>query len=281
MDFDNPWAGVTMGAFCCDKPNIFDGMVFFAFQKTADGNGESYGSEVFLMRSRDLLRLHEEGRPEEASWETLPHGERGLQTPRGLLLGEEPHLVQLAGARLLCFWRTELGCFDYRLSQDYGETWQGGQTPQPLTYTSTFSFHSSLSGLELTAGRKPVQKVRGAVERNTELVEDSASYLQSEEFRKLITDDQNVMRNPRGAFTPIALRDGHVALLYYNNGLTDKMGYVGRLVVWLSLARREEAGLSWAQPEIAIWWDGIQLDNRYQSWPASSRVGRKKRRLFH
>ena len=35
-----------MGAFCCDKPTVIDGMVYFAFQKTADGNGESYGSEV-------------------------------------------------------------------------------------------------------------------------------------------------------------------------------------------------------------------------------------------
>ena len=84
-----------MGAFCCDKPSIIDGMVFFAFQKTADGNGESYGSEVFLMRSRDLIRLDGEGRPEEATWETLPHGERGLQTRRGLLLGEEPHVMQI------------------------------------------------------------------------------------------------------------------------------------------------------------------------------------------
>ena len=41
-----------MGAFCCDKPTIIDGMVYFAFQKTADGNGESYGSEVFIMRSK-------------------------------------------------------------------------------------------------------------------------------------------------------------------------------------------------------------------------------------
>ena len=44
-----------MGAFCCDKPTIIDGMVYFAFQKTADGNGESYGSQVFFMRSKDLL----------------------------------------------------------------------------------------------------------------------------------------------------------------------------------------------------------------------------------
>ena len=47
-----------MGAFCCDKPQIIDGMVYFAFQKTIDGNGESYGSRAFIMRSRDLLSLH-------------------------------------------------------------------------------------------------------------------------------------------------------------------------------------------------------------------------------
>ena len=57
-----------MGAFCCDKPQVFDGMVYFAFQKTADGNGESYGSEVFFMRSKDLLNLHGEGRPQVSEW---------------------------------------------------------------------------------------------------------------------------------------------------------------------------------------------------------------------
>ena len=72
-----------MGAFCCDKPTVVDGRVYFAFQKTCDGNGESYGSEVFFMRSADLLRLDSEGRPEDAAWETLPRGEAGLYTMRG------------------------------------------------------------------------------------------------------------------------------------------------------------------------------------------------------
>ena len=253
-----------MGAFCCDKPSIIDGMVFFAFQKTADGNGESYGSEVFLMRSRDLLLLHSQGRPEEATWETLPRGERGLQTPRGLLLGEEPHVLQIEGGRLLCIWRTELGCFDCRYSSDYGESWEGGTGPQPLTFSPSLS--PSLSSSPARGSWRPparqVQAVQGAVQRNSDLIEDSREYLQSEEFRRLVSEDQNVMRNPRGSFTPLALRDGTVALLFYNNGQTDKVGYVGRLVVWLSLARRQGAGLVWAQPELALWWDGIQLDNR-------------------
>ena len=83
IDRTNPWEGRTMGAFCCDKPTVVDGMVYFAFQKTCDGNGESYGSEVFIMRSADLLRLDREGRPEDAAWETLPRGETGLYTMRG------------------------------------------------------------------------------------------------------------------------------------------------------------------------------------------------------
>ena len=47
------------------------------------------------MRSRDLLARHREGTPELATWETLPRGERGLQTRQGLLLGEEPHVIQV------------------------------------------------------------------------------------------------------------------------------------------------------------------------------------------
>ena len=51
IDRENPWAGATVGAFACDKPTVIDGMVYFAFQKTADGNGESYGSQVGLTLS--------------------------------------------------------------------------------------------------------------------------------------------------------------------------------------------------------------------------------------
>ena len=45
----------------------------------------------------------------------------GLQTDRGLLLGEEPHILQLSGSHLICFWRTELGFLDsrYRLNNDF------------------------------------------------------------------------------------------------------------------------------------------------------------------
>ena len=57
-------------------------------------------------------------------------------------------------------------------------------------------------------------------------------------------------------------RDGSIVLLFYNNGHTDKLGYCGRLVVWVMLGRPEGAGMTWTQPELAIWWDGIQLDSR-------------------
>ena len=51
-------------------------------------------------------------------------------------------------------------------------------------------------------------------------------------------------------------RDGSTVLLFYNNGHTDKLGYCGRLVVWVMLGRPQGAGVSWTQPELAIWWDG-------------------------
>ena len=196
-----------MGAFCCDKPTVVDGMVYFAFQKTCDGNGESYGSEVFFMRSPDLLRLEAEGRPEAAAWETLPRGETGLCTMRGLRLGEEPHLVHLGGQRLLCVWRTELGFLDTSYSGDMGETWSrggGGGRPCPLTYTCPDTVPDTCGHVE--ADKRLVQTVAGAVSRNTELITESEEYRGSGEYKELVTSSHDVVRNVRGAFTPHTLR---------------------------------------------------------------------------
>ena len=193
-----------MGAFCCDKPTVVDGMVYFAFQKTCDGNGESYGSEVFFMRSADLLRLDGAGRPDEATWETLPRGEAGLYTPRGLLLGEEPHLLHLGGPRLLCVWRTELGFLDTSLSLDHGETWSRGPGPAPLTYSPCPEPRPHSSSQE--GGKKVVQTVAGAVSRNTELIVESEEYIGSAEYEELVISNHDVVRNVRGAFTPHTLR---------------------------------------------------------------------------
>ena len=52
---------------------------------------------------------------------------------RGLLLGEEPHVIQISGPKLMCLWRTELGFLDTRYSNDYGETWEDLDL-QPMTY---------------------------------------------------------------------------------------------------------------------------------------------------
>ena len=98
------------------------------------------------MRSPDLVRLAQEGKMEDATWETLPRGERGLQTRQGLLLGEEPHVLQVigcvphkvnrsqvSGPRLMAFWRNELGFLDCRYSNDYGDTWSDCAC-LPMTY---------------------------------------------------------------------------------------------------------------------------------------------------
>jgi len=127
IDRANPWSGKTMGAFQCDKPSVIGESVYFAFQKTPEGGGETHNSEVWLMRSKDLLQKLDD--PSTATWEvclcddtysvyaidcccflwqTLPRGDKGLQCNTPLAehpwndrdekasfnLGEEPHIIQ-------------------------------------------------------------------------------------------------------------------------------------------------------------------------------------------
>ena len=77
---------------------------------------------------------------------------------------------------------------------------------------------------------KAVQKVQGAVERNLDLITESENYICGrlppfgDEYPRLVKANHNVVRNPRGAITPHKLKDGkHIALLFYNNGQTEKV----------------------------------------------------------
>ena len=230
IDRDNPWGGRVMGMFMCDKPTVIDGMVYFAFQKTRDGAGETPGSEVFFARSPDLLTVDD---PAGATWQTLPLGEDGLQAPSGdLRLGEEPHILPVGDAdprRVFCLWRTEVGRLAAAYSSDGGESWEA---PHWLNYPGRPS-----------SGWAPAP-------------------------------DQAELRNPRGAITPIRLAertaDGRsvFALLFYNNGHTERLGYVGRRVMWLTVGHETAAGtIRWSQPEIVLWWDGLFLDSR-EDWNA-------------
>ena len=166
---------------------------------------------------------------------------------------------------MLCFWRNELGFLDSCYSSDYGETWEIKNRPQPLIYYKLGQPLSSEYPRYKHAQKRAVLKTEGAVVRNDKLIHDSEKYLASEEYRKLVLENHGVVRNPRGAITPHRMRDGHIALLYYNNGHTEKLGYVGRLVVWITLGRIDKGNVWWSQPEIAIWWDGLLLDDR-EDW---------------
>ena len=224
IDRENPWRGEVMGMFMCDKPSVIGGRVYFAFQKTRDGAGETPGSEVFFLSSPDLLDLDD---PTRATWETLPRGDRGLQAPGGALrLGEEPHVLSVSDhrpLRLFCLWRTETGRLAAAYSNDGGETWE---TPFWLTY----------------------------------------------EGRPTGEGGQRIMKNPRGSITPFRLRErsadgrSEFAMLFYNNGQTDRQGYCGRRVYWITVGRETEDGeIRWNQPEIALWWDGSALEER-EGW---------------
>lgn len=225
IDRDNPWAGATMGMFLCDAPQVIDGAVHAAFQKTRDGAGETPGSEAFVLRSRDLLRVAD---PAAATWETLPRGDDGLRAPAGeLALGEEPHVVTVGGtagasgvvgpAALLCLWRTEVGRLAASYSRDGGETWDA---PGWLTHEGTLD------------GATPLRNPRGA-----------------------ITPHRLRAPGPDGL--------ARYLLLYYNHGRTERLGYVGRRVAWLVPGRATPAGLvEWGQPEVALWWDGTGFEDR-------------------
>ena len=94
---------------------------------------------------------------------------------------------------------------------------------------------------------------------------NSEEFLANKEYKKVVLEDHSVVRNPRGAITPHVTRDGHIALLFYNNGHTERVGYTGRLLVWLTMGRVEKGEVRWSQPEVAVWWDGVQLDGR-EDW---------------
>lgn len=274
IDKHNPWKGENIGAFCCDKPQIIDNQVLFAFQKTPDGNGESYASEVFFMRSRNLISIHQKNKSntregkingqqdllKHTTWETLPLGDHGLQTNRGLKLGEEPHLLQVSGSRFLCFWRTELGFLDSSYSNDYGDTWTSTLKPSPLYFNVTSN--EIQPNDDTTANNDETPPFNNKI-----LASNSAEFLRSSMYFSEIISNHNVLRNPRGAVTPIKLSDDYFALLFYNNGHTDRVGYVGRLLYWLILGivDKDTGCLKWSEPEIVLWWDGILLDKR-EDW---------------
>jgi hypothetical protein len=223
IDRDNPWGGSTMGMFLCDKPSVIDGSVYLAFQKTRDGAGETPGSEVFFLRSSNLLTVDD---LDDAEWETLPVGDEGLRSPGGeLALGEEPHVLAVGTVhghpgRLMSVWRSEVGRLAAVYSDDGGATW--GE-PFWLTY----------EGLPLGAG------------------------------------GMRELRNPRGSITPYRRRRpapagaGEFVMLFYNNARTDRLGYTGRRVYWLTVGRESPGGvIRWSQPEIALWWDGTGFEDR-------------------
>ncbi|CAD7941225.1 unnamed protein product [Amoebophrya sp. A25] len=271
IDRCNPCAP-TIGAFCCDKPQLIDGTLFFAFQKTRDGNGESYGSEVFVVRSRNFLEKHKTEKLFEIEFEVFPRGTvSGLQTPRGLLLGEEPHIMQISGAKMLLVWRTELGFLDSCVSFDYGENWVRDDPtigtknlsplPTPLLYEPPPSSSTSstacgsdvdvslLNDTKLNAALLSDKRLNGLTPAGggEQFMRNREEYLTSREHAAFVADNPWIMRHPRGAFTPFRLANGHYVLLYYNNGRTERVGYTCRLIYWLSvgkIVRKGELGSS-------------------------------------
>lgn len=86
---------------------------------------------------------------------------------------------------------------------------------------------------------KPKDSNAGQAEsvRDTAFQDNLKHYLASPEYRAAICDDHTIVRNPRGSFTPYRMRDNYFCILFYNNGHTERFGYVGRLIYWMSVGK--------------------------------------------
>ena len=186
---------------------------------------------MFFLRSPDLLACAD---PRDATWETLPEGDVGLQDRVGRLkLGEEPHVLEVCegGRRLFCCWRTDAGRVASAYSDDGGASWDTRSSHAPAAWMSYDA-----------AGRHPLRNPRGA-----------------------ITPYRFLRDAPGGRH--------RFAFLFYNNGRLEREGYVGREVVWITVGTTTTRGgdgargacIEWAQPEIVLWWGGEALADR-EGW---------------
>jgi len=77
-------------------------------------------------------------------------------------------------------------------------------------------------------------------------------------------DGVRPIKNPRGSITPHRFPNGQIALTFYNNGRTEREGYVGRRLYWLTVGTPTDKPhrMEWSEPELLLWWDGEALDDR-------------------
>ena len=84
------------------------------------------------------------------------------------------------------------------VSDDYGETWNDpGPPPQPLLFNPLERVSVAAPWKKEGENPRAIQKTQGAVERNDDLIKDSADYMASSEYQSLVKQNHNVIRNPR------------------------------------------------------------------------------------
>lgn len=122
IDRENSTGGRVRLFWNVGKPRIVGGSVILPLHKVAGfGQGGFTRSEGAFVRSDDLLTLQN---PLEASWITLPDGERGLRTPKGGgPISEEQCLCELSDGSLFSVYRSIDGFPVGSYSRNLGHTW--------------------------------------------------------------------------------------------------------------------------------------------------------------
>ncbi len=126
-DRANDWNGEVQIFWGICKPQIINNGMVFSFTKL--GRYLLENGEGWLYRSDNILT---ESDPAKLRFDLWPEGDRGIRSPEFGSIQEEHNLVQVAGDRLYCVYRTTRGFPCHTYSDDGGRSWG---KPEPMTYT--------------------------------------------------------------------------------------------------------------------------------------------------
>ncbi|PTX96148.1 hypothetical protein DB345_10135 [Spartobacteria bacterium LR76] len=130
IDRENSTGGRVRLFWNVGKPRIVGDSVILPLHKVGGfGHGWFTRSEGAFVRSDDLLTLQD---PLQASWITLPDGDKGLRTPEGGgPIAEEQCICELSDGSLFSVYRSIDGFPVGSYSRDLGHTWS---EPDYLVY---------------------------------------------------------------------------------------------------------------------------------------------------
>jgi len=122
IDRNNPYGGEIRFFWNVGKPFIHESAGYVPLIKVGGfGKGFFTSTEGVLLMSENISS---EKAPEKITWHTLPDGDIGIRSPRGIhTIGEEHSYCTLSDGSFFCVFRTVDGHPGFSYSRDGGQTW--------------------------------------------------------------------------------------------------------------------------------------------------------------